>query len=627
MIPAQALDVNDVSILFPLPREKDEISKLIPINFQNSAGVSPMTPELFKDILDHHKYKVSVDGKSLSVNSGSLFEGERRGKPGKIFGPYNLIEDWKIVAMRYDACAPTVEHNLRLKPPTEVRKVFDDKACHPQMRLTAQPILDASREETEFSGKVVAGDYAIHMLFFLSPEQSRELYGELVQFKMGCGDLTSSVPLNVHPCLKAEINQGVFAGNKFQIVSSLIKKYAQNYLGTAMLATAVGTDPWSFMNGKITNGKFEHVQIDAVKEDDPAKLKRNSQGALLEPFLNGYFQQLSFVEVPHNCGGNPDCIEAISKPTRVTPIAKSNKINAELSLEAGTSGFDAEPEVIKKIAEIENPLRNDFFSTDCVSCHVASARLDGPARTWKEDTLSYRVDDWDTGDYGWSQTNIFSDQDDIRKLVRAEPAQFHLENGYTNVNDLYVTPRNINSMRPYALVHFGYFGAKPSVSARTANESALVAKMANTFYGQGIQPRAVCATEALRQCLQGMNFYRREAPSTFPLSACMQKVCPVRAKELQSYFGPDAYLRYRATRDLKVLDFSSQKPTKSVLAKGTEIFGRFLKPDDSNVWQFDSPEFIPVKGPTKSLYFYGENAVPMIPKGEHWNDYFEPIKD
>lgn len=75
----------------------------------------------------------------------------------------------------------------------------------------------------------------------------------------------------------------------------------------------------------------------------------------------------------------------------------------------------------------------------------------------------------------------------------------------------------------------------------------------------------------------------------------MQNVCPKRATELSSIFGDEIYYRYRALKDF---EFQG----KTYIPKDTVMIGRFVKRGD--VWEWQSPAFVPVKGPTQDLYLY-----------------------
>ena len=136
----QGLDVNDVSFLFPFPSNEAENEMMIPITFKNAQGVSPMTPELFREILGRHDTKVDVEGKLSNLQSGSRFDGigNLKGRFPKV--AVDTPEAWRIVAMRYDPCAATPEHNLRRRGPRTAEEMANPALCPAQLRLTAQPV-------------------------------------------------------------------------------------------------------------------------------------------------------------------------------------------------------------------------------------------------------------------------------------------------------------------------------------------------------------------------------------------------------------------------------------------------------------------------------------------------------
>lgn len=582
------LDVNDVSILFPLPGDESDIGKMIPISFKNADGVSPMSDALFKDIISHHEGRIMVDGRLEPLASGASFDGKnrngftraQRGQTLPVFGPFGEIGDWKIVAMRYDPCAPDDVHNLRGRAPQPMPQTVDGK-CSPQLRLTAQPILPLSRESVvsfqRRGATAIASDYAIHMLFTLKAGEPEALYRELQAFKQECGDVTSSVPLSTHPCLKADFFTNGYGGPRFQRVAALIQRFAKNYTGTAMMATKSGNDPWVFMNGLIENGKFKQLQIDAVKEDDPSKLKRGKAGNLLEPFLNGHFQQLQFVNLNKTRRENE-----FNEADRVSPLPKDGKVNdmlrEQFNLLQPTRFRPVDinsAEVAKTFNRIENPLINDFFSSDCVSCHAAADLYTNYSQlgvhTEKIDATQEIKDFL----FGYSSPDFVKEEKHPLFVRQKGQEFFATEEGYTNIVDPYSVPDGTLPQQASGVIHFAYLGVKPNVSFRAANESALVAKLANDTYGNGAKPKLTCSPAKLRSCLTydvGVGDFTHLVDSDFYISACMKEVCPERALELKDTFSPLRIREYRAKHDVRVTIYK-----EGTIKAGTVIAGGFVK--------------------------------------------------
>ncbi len=573
------LDVNDISILFPLPSEKSEISKMLSLGFTNVDGKIPMDAALFADILRHHRYKADVAGKLTEVNSGARFDGaQREANEGRTFGPYNNIQDWRIVAMRFDPCAPSEGHNLQGHKKFNMPTSFDPKICLPQLRLVTQPILDASREQLEaFNGPVMASDYAIHMLFTLTESEVGSLYRELLAFRNACKDVTSSVPLGIHPCLQIAKNSGAYGGKEFEQLYMLIKSYARRLDGVAMMATQSGDDPWVFMNGTIKEGKFVHKFIDAVHENDSSKLPRGTKGNVIAPFGNGLFQQISFLELPDPQSRRG---EGLPRPQFVSPSVQTSKANVFLNDELiasamfGKSYDDAKQNEFYSLAnKLENPLLVDFFSTDCVSCHAIASVTSG--KTFNV-TLDEKPELLIADSQYKSRDFIDFKNDPFQRFYAGD--SFRPERSLTNIVEPMTKAKSGSGRRPTTFINFGYRGARPQVSQRAANESALVASLANRFFNNGESPAASCPTEELRQCITSLHMisHVESGSQISALSHCTMKLCQSRSNALSSLFGKDASRRYRLKADIMTKEpYEYMKPRK--LKKGSEFVALIRK--------------------------------------------------
>ncbi len=620
------LDVNDVSLMFPIPDTTEQVSLLPGGDFTNLAGKPIFSKEFFDQLLGFHRYDKTEGSDTFKLNSGSDFKGrafqksdfpdeEVLVKTTPDTGPYNRFRDWKITALRYDPCARDEAHSpLGKSAPDSIPSAFDPSRCLPQLRAILQPFSLRTKEEMHNLAlsdqqhpdleRPVVADFAIHLIFSLSDAQSRTLYGELLSFKKECGDLTSSMPLQVQPCLLKEKMDGAFAGRRFQTVLGMLKTNATKLSALAMMSTGNGRDPWIFLNAAVVAEKLVHLRIKAVTKK-PELVKRNSKGVMLEPFGNGYFQMLNLRDL----GGGADAREGRQVPVSPVPLAgQANETFTEefkIALASNGEGSDNSENLdkllqfdVNKINRIENPLLNDFFSTDCASCHGAS-NLSQIRRTHAP-----------FGDVfpGWipeSQMLTFMKPNevsirDVSTVAKPDTAQssiiqsgfagadyFRL-GGYTNVMDSHsMTQARDSSLFQFAVMHFGYLGAKPSISQRAANESALSAKMANDFYQGGQKPRQLCETEALRVCLADPLManvadiavqIKSRTGGTQPvhlgaISYCMTKACPQRAAELKDFFGDYGVRKYRIVKDVVLNTENLGGSTVQMTAKvGSEFY-------------------------------------------------------
>ena len=641
--PAIGLDINDVSILLPMPEDPADASKMLKMGFTNDEGKAPMTPELFLAILERHDTTQDIEGKTMPLKSGAGFTGTKRivqalqsfhGQPQvnprtkpTNFGPYDRLDDWKIVALRFDPCAPSLTNHDLPKASIEELSRFDPEKCMIQLRLTAQPVLNS--RESGFG----AEDYAIHMLFKLDFKEGQELYQDLVTFKQECSDVSSSLPLMRQPCLKLESEKVGYGGPHLLKIEGIIKRYARNFVSLAMMATGDGDDPWVFMNGLILQGKFVHLPIGAVHKDDPATLRRGQNGNLLEPFLNGYFQQIDFLSL----GGDPR-----AKSIRVSPVPVASKVKDFLLEEY--NGITGDVSAVRpKINAIENPLDNNFFTTDCASCHATLHAYNRYAAT--------KVFQHSAREFSSQEANALARKGLLRLSLSSPEETYRQDLAFLQKTDSphafsisgpYLAMPEPSSRRslennsvgdhPKRLLHFAYHFRSPIISQRTANESALAAKRANLFFGKGIEPPALCPRESMEQCLADPRQLETTITAFETISYCLLTLCPERAKALEPLFGERVVKKYRLKQALTYRNPYQNTEIEAqllpTLAAGTEIYGQWKQKDDATGKYF---AFIPYKALefSSSTYpkLFGQplQEVKLLKDNVNWQDAVELI--
>ena len=177
--------------------------------------------------------------------------------------------------------------------------------------------------------------------------------------------------------------------------------------------------------------------------------------------------------------------------------------------------------------------------------------------------------------FGYATPNMIAEDKHPKYVRQKGPEFFTLDEGYTNLVDSYSIPDGTLQQQATGVIHFGYLGIKSNVSYRVANESALVAKLANTVYGQGVQPKLLCSTAKLRSCPNfdtGNSGIKSKVDGDFYVSACMMEVCPERARELKDTFGPFRSRQYKAKHDVSVQIYQ-----KGTVKAGSVITGIFEK--------------------------------------------------
>jgi hypothetical protein len=217
-----ALDVNDVSLLFPLPQNEGQLGGLLSINAPGAGGPL-LGDENFRAVL-------------------ALAE-----KPGDSPFPHSDPAKWKVVGARVDDCA-----KLRA----------DDAGCIPQLRLIAQPV------EAAVSSRGL--DQAIHLVYNLAPASFDGLVDGLVALKKAASVRTNGVPLHVHPTMRAEGLDGPFATGLKRLIAENVGP--QNLFATAVMLTrqssfAPQAVEWRFASGVVRDGAVVRAPLGCAPPD------------------------------------------------------------------------------------------------------------------------------------------------------------------------------------------------------------------------------------------------------------------------------------------------------------------------------------------------------------------------
>ena len=184
----RAWDLNDVSILMPLPKA-DELPRMLQTSSTGTQGA--LLPRAWLDSIP---------------------------KPFVVNRPHDKsIEALRVVALRIDPCFK----NTATSP------------CRHMVRMSWQPIMDNT-----------AVDAALHTFYDLSPGDFAKLADELWRLREPYGKDIAGKPLDVHPVLK---QQG-FGGDYFKALSSTLLSYCGEKSLTRMTVMQLGgrTNVWIF---------------------------------------------------------------------------------------------------------------------------------------------------------------------------------------------------------------------------------------------------------------------------------------------------------------------------------------------------------------------------------------------
>jgi hypothetical protein len=217
-------ELNDVSVLMPLPTEKDSRNFLLSAESTGRNGV--LFPETHENSI-----------KDLIIS----FE-----RPE----PDNIYQSIRVVGMRIDPCFKYT--------------TIPFEKCHPQIRLVWQPTAGLNTK------KVTTSDGAIHTFYDLTKEEFSGLTKDLMQLKIKnqkYGIYTTGAPLNIHPAFNRQERRHSF--------NEELKTIILNYAGEKSLTRftfmrLLTKDLWWSFGGrdKDRNGIWHDTVIPKLSKGD-----------------------------------------------------------------------------------------------------------------------------------------------------------------------------------------------------------------------------------------------------------------------------------------------------------------------------------------------------------------------
>ena len=320
------LDVNDVSVLFPLP-EASHLNALLSLP-AGLPGRQLLSQPLFTKFAALSGW-VTFGSRDAAVNYPQL----------------------RIVSFRVDPCAP------RPNP--------DPKKCLPQLRLIAQPIQVAAGFATTLSVE----DSTLHLVYSLSGAEFTSLLAELRALKTTPSSAaTTGLPLGPHPGLVAEAAAGKDTLSK--ALQDLVLKYAseQNLAFIAFMfleANVVGqANFWHFGAADVA-GTDVHVRpLFAIKDPTVPTMSLHMRTEHAGPPPPGGGPPPSLGEDPAKTRNG--IINPV--PTGVDNVAFFLDSNRYKNGPRDATAHAA----FASLLNIENPRDRDITNVDCISCHTAT---------------------------------------------------------------------------------------------------------------------------------------------------------------------------------------------------------------------------------------------------------------
>lgn len=372
----QRLDVNDVSILWPMPEGMDEVENLIAMDSAADGG----------DILPDAVFtKLMTEAKTVGVGGS------------KISFPVGVAEQrhaWKIVGVRVNPSA------LGTNP-----AVLAQAGIVPGIRLVVQPVLVKN-------GQVVVHDFAAHVVFnYITNAQppfqpDKTAFGAIVkdmqalkEFLRAAGVVTEGAKLGVHPGLAAKV-----PGFNDRVKALLKKHLSRQRLQVISFMGIPGSfEPWIFF-----------------------KVNVGPNDVLVRQNVSGHFgptsptsQMLAFIGTKRVDPATVLDAQAAKQGFGIsTAILFAPDIGMRLD-EALLTGAAAAPQQQWKLRDVADLIANPFVrntsNTDCVSCHTESTRRKLVPGLNSQDGIAFKlpagisgvdenllpIDNWNVRDFGW----------------------------------------------------------------------------------------------------------------------------------------------------------------------------------------------------------------------------------
>jgi hypothetical protein len=308
---AQGLDVCDVSLLYPMPRDRAQIEALPGLDLPLDGGGELLPRGVFDAAL------------AALIEPRPAGPGIDPSGDGTVPSQQTLdFDSWRVVGIRFDPLAPD--------PRTGAKKS--------QIRLVAQPFF------VDTGGFAQVQDMALHLVFDLpssDPAANQVVARALLDLKQASPAVTTGVPLGVHPGLAASVE---FGGSSSGFVAE-VEGWLQRHLAEAVIDNIAaaglrsGGDVWVFAAAaRQPDGTFSTLGLPLVGGS---------------PFIELNLDQQDLRDVvydPEPIGG-----------TSLLPM-----------FSIGSPEFDAARTLVHRV---DNPELSHIGNVDCVSCHVSTQRL------------------------------------------------------------------------------------------------------------------------------------------------------------------------------------------------------------------------------------------------------------
>jgi hypothetical protein len=461
---------------------------------------------------------------------------------------FSSFKHWRVVSARYAPCP--FQH---VGPSTQNDE--EVKGCTPEVRLVIQPFTELTQAAMTLGGwlplsevnKVqsdlnirpaaagaFAGDYAMHLFFRLSSEESNAVAKQLLTLKNDFQDEcpTTGAPLFVHPCFRSALkNLGSKEPNEFpKRLVNLLKEKTKTLHKVAIMGSRRNSTPWFFYQGQINKqGLFELKGIKTIdltqgfdrpgSEVDLTKNNNNSiarnglrQGKVLMvrrsaslgsrqmkdskiPASKSELQEVRLVPMPKATQANLDIFLRTPQGFQtneyfqiLTNLLPTDSINSDQKQKI-LLGANRTELLLEATSRIENPIFSHEFNVDCASCHLANTEGANERLGFRSLTEQMVLKNY---------PQLYSVSAERKNLYKPSlgisgytfPAAVHHQEG--------------PNRESYIFNQFSIYGREPRVSQRVVNESSEAANFANTQILKKQNPGTTVKDHfAMRECISG----------------------------------------------------------------------------------------------------------------------------
>ncbi len=414
----QPLSANDVSWLFPAPTQAADFANLIAV--RDITTPDPQDPTKRDPVWSDAAFKQFLD------IVDSQFSQVVAGSQAKITlpQPAQTPDAWFVAGIRIDAGAPGFSNDIHAQ-----------YGQLPEIRLIIQPII----KNPDGSLKVL--DIAGHLIFdFITatpdpPAQTdcfprfvadMNSFGPVVadvaalRTKLSSGQLgahavtTAGAPLGVHPGLADPATANAVRNEMLALLERHLKSQGPGSLGSMAIAglPAGAPAPWIFLS----------LLGDHAGHFGPAHGPTLDGNLQFAQMLNAANVNPRVVPEPHTNNLNPiTCKNAAVSPTSL-PIAQRNGVATFTVFATPPPSADQTKQILDTIAD---PTKSFFFNTDCISCHTET-RLTMELPNFKGipgiNPAVLHDDPWDVRNFGWGNTGKAGMQPTVTRRTANETA-------------------------------------------------------------------------------------------------------------------------------------------------------------------------------------------------------------